>query len=1696
VQTAPPSEILNYLGRTADNYNSTDASGTARIPYFWEIMNESSMPKTWTPDNYDLNISYVNATGVTYYAEAGLSFSPYPMLSEPAMNKNMTVKLADLFLDKPDLLVSAIDVTPSPLYLDDTATIAATIQNTGLTGATDVKVDFFDGSTPIGNTTIPVFLPTSQMIISMTWLATPVGVHAITVKVDMMNTILESNKANNERSVQVNVLANLPDLTIVSGGISFDPQPALTGEDVTATVVVSNAAGRADATGVVVEFYIGDPATGGLLLGSSTIDVSAGTTNSTSFTWVPSQIGTYSIFVSVNPDHLIPEYSYANNIASREVTVTLSENSNDLIVENNDVMILEGAAFTITGKVIVRDNGTLIIRNGSLSILQAVDDQYQVFVLDNGAIQLSSAVLSSNLEMPVYLYDSAMLTIDASTIDAMLTIHMDDNSQANVDDSSVGADIIAPPSSSAVLTAEDAQFATAWSSFGGDARAYLTSISIPAIDVTGNAVAYDYRTVSITVLDGTGSPLPNSVVNLTYYVNGTQFASMITNEFGQVEVHALCDVITADEILFVGNYLIEGTYIIEGQAFVSDQVPLSLQPYSEPLVLSDVSIDVSIPSAPLVTGPYDLIVDNNDHVTLTGTVFTIRGKVLVEDDGILTIESGGLFIQQNTADQFQIVVQDNGKIVLDGASLDSNWPIWMHLSGNAVVDANNSMLYDRIRFDLRGDGQVKIVDSLVGSDFFAPTGSAAVLTAMNTTFTRSWGGFGGDAIAYLTSVNIPAVVLHENAVALMYSWIRATVLDGTGAPLANAHAELRYYFNGTLFAAMDTDANGQALFQALGDRLTAGSVASFGNYRENATFWFDGERFDTASSDMVAVSLVPYASPLVRHDFQTTMMIRAALPDLDPPLTASNHTPYRGDNVTLSAQITNIGVVDANNVLVRFKDASSAGNLTLTDIIVPKIVPGQMVTVSWVWAASYPLGSHTLMVIVDPNNAIPEMDKSNNFNKTLVTVMGVAELYVTASDVTVTPSAPTTNSSVSIVLLVHNSGDVAATNVNISFTDVRPGGSRAVIGYFNIPTIAPTGTGIANIDWMPRVPFQHALEIKVNVGIPAIPEHDLGNNNISIPITVRNYADLIPTGVTTRPVSPLYVETNVFLDASINNAGETAANSIVVRFWLGAVTTGTLLGETTVSSVGVGESATASIAWHIAAQVGGKIQTRQITVDVNPLHVVQEISYTNNQYVKQLTVVDNRPDLKFADGVTIISGGEIVNTSVIGETLDLRVNVTNDGYTPAMNARILFQVADSDSFTTYLGVVSSDFAANETKRIDLAWVVNVTMPGNYVIWVTLDPLSMINETIEDNNQASVPLTVNAPSPLISIGMNGVTNYKPGDTMMVSVSATNQKTGGPLGKCNVTVLLTDASHTGVSASVVDNLDDQGHFTTPMYLRADLGAGTYLVAVQVQVGNRTYQQNQEFTVQVTSDLGLPLWIYLLVIIVVLAVIIIASILLYKYSLGKMVECGECGALIPENSKKCPKCGTEFETGTAKCSECGAWIPAASKECPECGAKFLNAPLPEEEDEYIRKMRQQYESYADTYREQARSVLGKKYNEARFADWWKKQPSYLTFEKWLAQEEEKRKAAGGAFPCPSCGTLNPKGSEVCHKCGTVFDKKEDGPLVGADAGKDEQKPLRRIVRRPAEKKLIPKKEGSEGPQEPKPEQGPEGPEGPKSP
>ena len=471
--------------------------------------------------------------------------------------------------------------------------------------------------------------------------------------------------------------------------------------------------------------------------------------------------------------------------------------------------------------------------------------------------------------------------------------------------------------------------------------------------------------------------------------------------------------------------------------------------------------------------------------------------------------------------------------------------------------------------------------------------------------------------------------------------------------------------------------------------------------------------------------------------------------------------------------------------------------------------------------------------------------------------------------------------------------------------------------------------------------------------------------------------------------------------------------------------------------------------WIASAMPGAVGNQSLITVNVNPAShgsysQITETNYNNNINASSLNVVENRADLWFPSGVSVKPSSGTTNTTnaVQGQTIIISFTMANRGIKPAIGATLQIYVTDSDNLTTLLNSTTKDLAGGESVQVTFPWVVNVTA-GSYTLVEELNARRVIVESNYTNNIDSRNFSINVPNPLILINLNGKTDFQPGDSILVTGTITNSDGNYPLANQSITIRLMDSAGIAVGQPVTTTTDSKGDYRGYIFIPTEV-SGAHTVTVTLKSAPSSPESMPINVVEIFKPQSVPLWMYGVIAAIVLAVILTFSVYLYKFGLGKMVECGECGALIAESSKRCPRCGTEFETETAKCSECGTWIPAKSKECPECGAKFMTEPVEEvNENDYMVSMRRQYEEYVNGFREQAKAALGKKYSEDKFMDWLKTEPAYVTFEAWVAKQEVDRK--GGSAACPACGTLNPKGAPICSKCGTVFERvPETAPIA----------------------------------------------------
>jgi hypothetical protein len=134
-----------------------------------------------------------------------------------------------------------------------------------------------------------------------------------------------------------------------------------------------------------------------------------------------------------------------------------------------------------------------------------------------------------------------------------------------------------------------------------------------------------------------------------------------------------------------------------------------------------------------------------------------------------------------------------------------------------------------------------------------------------------------------------------------------------------------------------------------------------------------------------------------------------------------------------------------------------------------------------------------------------------------------------------------------------------------------------------------------------------------------------------------------------------------------------------------------------------------------------------------------------------------------------------------------------------------------------------------------------------------------------------------------------------------------------------------------------------------------------------------------------------------IIIAVVIVVAVVLVYffmrRMGKGNLVECGECGELIPESAIACPKCGAEFEKEMVRCSRCGSTIGAMNKVCPDCAVVLVGKDQDPNAPAFAR--------FTDRFRAVAKKELGDNYNEGAFWDWWKRQSSYVPFNTFKQQQ-----------------------------------------------------------------------------------------------
>ena len=706
------------------------------------------------------------------------------------------------------------------------------------------------------------------------------------------------------------------------------------------------------------------------------------------------------------------------------------------------------------------------------------------------------------------------------------------------------------------------------------------------------------------------------------------------------------------------------------------------------------------------------------------------------------------------------------------------------------------------------------------------------------------------------------------------------------------------------------------------------------------------------------------------------------------------------------------------------------------------------------------------------------------------------DISISASSISTTPSSVVLDTECMINVRLTNIGSDSASDVVV---DVYVGDSELtaeLIGSDTVDLVVKNGgVAVASVPWTPEETGLHTIWVYVNDG-PDFDEGSFANNDASIDIMVLDYADLVLGELTfylfgsVTSVSSIPGGQMMTAKASLTNIGEAPVTDPEVRLTVTYGSTMDIVTKTVTGVLSSGNTFLVSVDYALPLVTENTVFSFQLSA--NPGGDVLELSYANNNASANLLVLDIREDFKVSvEDVYIQYGIGNGTDPVYGKTVTIVAWIYNLGGTNPGNITIEFGTTLYPSVP--IANVSENIPAGASREVRVNYLINLTTGGTYTLYVFADSERKHSEKNESNNRAEIDIEIDQLSVSMSLSLS--TEYSAGETIYVVVDVIYSGTTEAVPSLRgVSVELRDSDNVVVVASEGVYTTSAGKASFSLNIPSEIESGTYTLVATVAGLSDTSSASLEIHGTV-SGMDIPWLVWIIVIVAIVAVVAGFTLYTYKYGLGKLVECGECGEFIPAASKRCPKCGVEFEVGTMKCSECGAWVPAESTECPNCGVKFVGEELAEED--HLEKMRKEYDEMVSKYRELAKAQLGKKFSDKTFEQWWIAQPIYISFEDWLAKEEEKRNE--GPIACPVCGTLNPKEATVCNKCGTVFGavrktppQQQQPPAMPPSAGPEQAQPAavyqqppadqagqppqaaapKMVIRRPIDRKVVPKK------------------------
>ena len=528
------------------------------------------------------------------------------------------------------------------------------------------------------------------------------------------------------------------------------------------------------------------------------------------------------------------------------------------------------------------------------------------------------------------------------------------------------------------------------------------------------------------------------------------------------------------------------------------------------------------------------------------------------------------------------------------------------------------------------------------------------------------------------------------------------------------------------------DAKGVVVRDVLGEGLVFVSASDGGVYDENTrtVTWIVDLAKGESKVFTVNATVSGYGN--VSNSLivgNKTAGVNVTVPEINPNKTANIENPNFGDNVTYTVTVTNDGIGDANNVVVKdtlgkgLKFISATGNYTFDEATntitwIVDLAKGESKTFK-VNATVSGYGNVTNTVIVG----------NKTFNKNVT----VPEIN---SNKTVNNEIPNFGDNVTYSVTVTNDGIGDANNVVVC--DILGKGLKFLNADGNFTYDEKTGT----ITWIVDLVKGETKTFNVNVTV-------LSYGDLSNKVVVGNKT--VIKNITVPEINPgkeINIEVpnfgdNVTYTVIVNNTGKVNATDVVVADKLGEG-----LVFVSASDGGVYNETTRTITWIINLTAG----------ETKYLYVNTTVSAYGN--ITNSVIVGNKTFNKNVTVPEIIPVKEVNSSDIhIGDEINYTIAVSNPGKTNATNIVIkdvlpeglkFINASNGGVYDPATGIITWIVNITANSTVDLTVVANVTKSGNITNTVNVGNKTA-NCTIESKDIADLEIHIVADKSEIYIG---------------------------------------------------------------------------------------------------------------------------------------------------------------------------------------------------------------------------------------------------------------------------------------------------------------------------------------------------------